>query len=363
MKNRFAIGSPHVASACVAKAAERWRVESKASTIWRRCLALLGLAFMFSHSPLARGQDDLFKNPSISAGTPTLGSFDSNLHITENPDPIAKSFRQSKEKLARLKSKLKEALALKDDEIILNTKEEVKNALHEQLAHDFALQESQLSRLIKRTENAAALNKQRLAAKDELIELQLQSYVIEKDSIGSSDRDVELRNLFGTRRQTAAPSLVPIATEKPDNNGLDDLAFSFEPPAVRTSADPKLDDSPLVQQNRTTTIEAARMKLARASSEEEEARAKKELENALVAYFDRDLEERNRLLKTVCADIEKMQRKLEKRVSSKNSIVELQFKMFVNEASGLGFFSPSATTNDPERIPDPNDLRDPFFSR
>lgn len=291
-------------------------------------MPFLAFGFMFGGTFSAHGQSQLGSPSNLSQ--PDKVGFES----LGNPVAVGPSQLEFNKKLGYLKAKLTEALTLKDEKIITDVKGELKVALNEHFANDLAIREAKLAGLTKRADNAESQNKQRLAAKEELIELQLQSFVMEKDTIGSSERDKEFQNLFGIGRQSTPDATPGFATS--------DGPFFGDPNSAA---------APSVQQNRTSTIGVARMKLAAASSADEETQATKELKVALDAYFDRDLEERNRLLKTVRADIEKMKQKLEKRANSKNSIIDLQFKMVVNEASGLGFFSPAATSND---LSDPN---------
>ena len=193
-------------------------------------------------------------------------------------------------------------------------------------ANELAIRESELAVLIKRADNAESQYKQRLDSKDELIELQLQSYVLEADapeaSLGGNMPRLPAGALAAPGGRILSSGLTSPTTL--GGGGSSGLGGTGQVP----------------QQNDKTTIEEARMKLARAASVDQESQATKELKEALSVYFLRDLEERDRLLKIVRADIEKMQQKLKQRSSSKDAIVGLQFKIFVNEASGLGFFSP-----------------------
>lgn len=316
-------------------------------------MPFLAFGFMFGGAFSAHGQSQPGGASGISVSS---GVYSTESGITAEIAAHRDSLRNI---LVLLKAKLKEALALKDEKVISDVKGEVKYALNEQFANDLAIQESKLAVLIKRADIAESRNKLRLDSKDELIELQLKSYVLETDgpANGSSELELDSQSLFGSRRQSKPDVFFT------DPNGVSPSNLAVE----RTTANPifpAADDRPAVDelsgatpgrsalgsrrrlhQSNNATIEEARMKLARAASVAEETQATKELKNALVAYFDLDMEEREQILKTVRAEIEQMKQKLEKRASSKNSIIELQFKMFVNEASGLGFFSPPATTD------------------
>lgn len=311
-------------------------------------MPLLSLAFMLGSECSAHGQSTFDGGGGIypsdlSKPEKTNSGFD----FTGNPNAVGSSFRQSGEKLAFLKRKLIEALTLKDEKIITDVKGEVKDVLNEHFAHDLAIRESELARLIKRADNAESQNKQRLDSKDELIELQLQSYVMDNDAPGASP--------VGDPLLSEKAVTVPGSNERYSSLGSRSSTTvggsgGFTPLTLpnsskRSSAINSTGEGtgPGLQQTNKATIEKARMKLARAVSADDEAKATKELKEALSVYFLHDLEERDRLLKAVRADIEKMKQKLEKRSNSKSSIVDLQFKLFVNEASGLGFFSPKVT--------------------
>ena len=331
-----------------------------------QCLALV---LVYGTSFSAHGQDDFSRfgtsaNPQVSGPSPgslrdpDAGfSFNSVLNnaltITGNPDPIGKNFRESVEKVAVLKRKLREAISLTNEKFISEAKSEAKSALVEHFDRELAVQGSILANLSKRADSTASQNQLRRSSKDELIHLQLQSYVMEKDtpSLDLGAKNLDEQSLFDLGRMSGPD--VTAATP----------GFGTRSPNIRTAGDPSnptdASDPNLISVVQfahnprnpkainaiKAIIESARAKLAEATTTNEESQATDELKAALVNYFDRDLEERDRLLKMVRADIEKMKQKLEKRASSKSSIVELQFKMIVNEASGLGFFSPPVTTD------------------
>jgi hypothetical protein len=330
-----------------------------------QCLALV---LVYGTSFSAHGQDDVSRfgtsgNPQVSGTSPSArratdntpgftfnGVLNNALTITGNPDPIGKNFRESVEKVAVLKRKLREAISLNNEKFISEAKSEAKSALVEHFDRELAVQGSILANLSKRADSTASQNQLRRSSKDELINLQLQSYVMEKDtpSLDLGAKNLDEQSLFDLGRMSGPD--VTAATP----------GFGTRSPNIRTAGDPsnptdasdpnlisvvQFAHNPRNPKAIKAIIESARAKLAEATTTNEESQATDELKAALVNYFDRDLEERDRLLKMVRADIEKMKQKLEKRASSKSSIVELQFKMIVNEASGLGFFSPPVTTD------------------
>ena len=86
-------------------------------------------------------------------------------------------------------------------------------------------------------------------------------------------------------------------------------------------------------------IRDSRQQLAAATIETEQRKAIHDLTTALGEYFDSDMQFRTDELKKIRDGLVNMQARFEKRTLAKDSIVELQLKMIVNEANGLGFFS------------------------
>ena len=302
-------------------------------------------------NPQANGAAPSSRSATDNAGFSFNGVLNNALTITGNPDPIGKNFRESVKKVAVLKMKLQEAISLNNEKFISEVKSEAKSALAEHFDRELAVQGSIQANLIRRADSAASQNQLRRSSKDELINLQLQSYVMEKDtpSLDLGAKNLDELSLIDLGRKDQARRSGPDVSSLGGGGG--DRFANIRTPGVPSNptdtSDPTLDSGFKFAhnpQNPKAMIESARTKLAEATTTKEESQATEELKAALVNYFDRDLEERDRLLKMVRSDIEKMKQKLEKRASSKSSIVELQFKMIVNEASGLGFFSPTVTT-------------------
>ncbi len=266
------------------------------------------------------------------------------------PDPTAKNFQESAEKIAMLKRKLQEAISLKDEKILSDMKGEVKIALNVHFDRDLAIQESELARLSKRADSADSQCKQRRTARNEIIDLQLQSYLLEKNTPSLGSDSAEAQSFLNAGRKDEAQrkfsrassqgSSDPFGSSPESQPSSDPFGSSSDGAAGQTQFNDGISNHPYQSKD---MIEKAREKLAESATADEEAQATQELKGSLETYFDHDLRERERILKAVRTDLEKMKQKLEKRASSKNDIVELQFKMFVNEASGLGFFSPKVT--------------------
>ena len=304
-------------------------------------------------NPQANGAAPSSRSATDNAGFSFNGVLNNALTITGNPDPIGKNFRESVKKVAVLKMKLQEAISLNNEKFISEVKSEAKSALAEHFDRELAVQGSILANLIRRADSAASQNQLRRSSKDELINLQLQSYLMEKDtpSLDLGVKNLDEQSLIDLGRMSGRDVS---SLGGGGGNRFANIRTAGVPSNPTDASDPNLPSvvqfahNPRNPKAIKAIIESARAKLAEATTTKEESQATDELKAALVNYFDRDLEERDRLLKMVRADIEKMKQKLEKRASSKNSVIELQFKMFVNEASGLGFFSPPVTTDRPD---------------
>lgn len=77
--------------------------------------------------------------------------------------------------------------------------------------------------------------------------------------------------------------------------------------------------------------------LKSAKTDEDKAKASKELASLLAKAFDRDLERREREVSDVEARVKKLREQIEKRKKAKEQIIDLRLKTITNEAEGLGF--------------------------
>jgi hypothetical protein len=80
-------------------------------------------------------------------------------------------------------------------------------------------------------------------------------------------------------------------------------------------------------------------KLQTAKTDAEKDAAKKEMSAALSTYFDADLKNREQDIADIEARVKKLRAQIEKRRAAKEQLVDLQLKVLVNEAEGLGFYS------------------------
>lgn len=71
------------------------------------------------------------------------------------------------------------------------------------------------------------------------------------------------------------------------------------------------------------------------------AAAQKKLNDALIKCFDADMKVREEKLQKVEAQVKTLRTQFDKRASKKQEILDLQMKMYENEAEGLGFFGNS----------------------
>ena len=86
-------------------------------------------------------------------------------------------------------------------------------------------------------------------------------------------------------------------------------------------------------------VEDAFQLLKHATPGDSESRALEDLNVALIEYFDSDMKFRRKEIEEIEAGLEEMEALLEKRTKAKQAIINLQLRMIVNEAMGLGFFN------------------------
>lgn len=79
--------------------------------------------------------------------------------------------------------------------------------------------------------------------------------------------------------------------------------------------------------------------LRAAGTDKSKDEAKKETQTLLDRYFEADMKERQREVAAIEERVKRLRAQLEKRQAAKDEIVQLQLKVIVNEAEGLGFFT------------------------
>lgn len=85
-------------------------------------------------------------------------------------------------------------------------------------------------------------------------------------------------------------------------------------------------------------------KLRDAQDEDIKKQTETALRERLAKVFDTDMEQRDKELASMQARIDKLKEKLDNRRGKKAEILDLQFKVMVNEANGLGFYTPRQST-------------------
>jgi hypothetical protein len=93
-----------------------------------------------------------------------------------------------------------------------------------------------------------------------------------------------------------------------------------------------------------------------AESDDDKEKAEAKLRNLLSKQFETDMERRQSELEQLAERLEKLKQQLERRREKMAEIVDLQMKVLVNEADGLGFFSGDPMLWESSVQPLPNDL-------
>lgn len=99
-------------------------------------------------------------------------------------------------------------------------------------------------------------------------------------------------------------------------------------------------------QIRNRKLRSALQSLRTAKTAEAKAKAKDAVSNLLKEQFDADLKQREKEIANVEARIQQLRDILDKRRTARDEIIQLQLKVIVNEAEGLGFPKQS-TKSDP----------------
>ena len=80
-----------------------------------------------------------------------------------------------------------------------------------------------------------------------------------------------------------------------------------------------------------------------AKTDEEKVVAEKAISSALSEYFEADMKSREQDIKEIEERVQKLRAQLEKRRAAKATILDLQLKVMINEAEGLGFYGRSSS--------------------
>ncbi len=87
------------------------------------------------------------------------------------------------------------------------------------------------------------------------------------------------------------------------------------------------------------------LRQALASGRGNRKKIESDLRKALSDYFMADMQSRNAQLEQIRKRVESMEQKLQRRMKSHDEVVELQLKLLIHEADGLGFFAPGDELN------------------
>jgi hypothetical protein len=105
------------------------------------------------------------------------------------------------------------------------------------------------------------------------------------------------------------------------------------------------------QNPKATEIAQVMHDLRTSESPAEKADLKMRLGNAITDYFDDDLKSRETELANLEERLMKLRNQLDRRRAAKAEIVQLQLKVLVNDAEGLGFSSESDSRPGPSPVP------------
>src|SRR3954468_20114951 len=94
-------------------------------------------------------------------------------------------------------------------------------------------------------------------------------------------------------------------------------------------------------------IRFAALAVRDAKGDDEKSAAQKKLNEALSKYFDEDMVQREKELKQVEERVTKLHDLLDRRRSSKQEIIDLEAKVALNQANGLGFYDGETTGGGP----------------
>ena len=92
------------------------------------------------------------------------------------------------------------------------------------------------------------------------------------------------------------------------------------------------------QRNLRQQIAESAAAIRDAKDESARAEASKRLTTAIDQCFEEDMEVRAKELESIAARLQQLQQQLDRRRAKKQEIIDLQVKVAVNEADGLGFF-------------------------
>lgn len=236
-------------------------------------------------------------------------------------------------------------------------KRELTSLLHGAVAEyfdrDLDHRRAELARLQKRAEDTETLLSRRAAAKDELVELQLQAIINDAEGLGlfgEHGRTVGVPlSVRQARREYVLPGGQRVQT--PQNVPITYNDRVFDPDSL-PSVEPPLKEEDTLRPLSIRLLRAYQV-LRGAESAQEKSAARSELRTALSEYFEADMQQRQQSFAEVKQGLEEMESKLSKRADAKEEIVNLQVKLISNGAEGLGFFASPDRSGTATRLPGP----------
>lgn len=88
-----------------------------------------------------------------------------------------------------------------------------------------------------------------------------------------------------------------------------------------------------------------------AKTDDEKKQGETTISNALSKYFELDMQNREEEIREIEERVKKLRAQLETRREAKDQLIELQLKVLINEANGLGFYRQSPLPNAQTGIP------------
>ena len=234
----------------------------------------------------------------------------------------ATGISQQTKALSALRKKLAEA---KTDEDKVAVGQELRSAINDFFGADMKRRGAELEKVKQRVGQMELHLTKRVSAKNEIIELQLKSFVYEADGLGlfgGGSSSAARRTLFGrlSNRTQQDPFLARQDIYKVAR------ARNLASAGVRARPDAK------------ERVDQLRQKLALAETAEGKAAVGNDLKLAMNDYFEEDIKRRQLELEDIRKRIDKMETQLARRQSARQEIVDLQLQIFAKEAEGLGFF-------------------------
>ncbi len=284
-------------------------VERRSSTV------LLFVACVFAQNGVY-AQSGSSPSRGVSVG-PTLNAESANDNLGSKRN-IKKT--QMLRHLQVMQGRLRNVVNRSDDDIERQqVTDEIKSSLAKYFDSDMVLRRAEVQRVKKRVEQTQTHLSNRASAKQDLVDLQVESFKYETDGL----------ELFGVKQRKQRSGV---------NISVGHVAYAITGMSTTTGSGAMSEAHIRVDDAREMLKQAKS-----ADSKEVERQALEDLNAALIDYFDSDMKFRAKEIAEIRIALRKMEALLEKRSKSKQAIIDLQLRMIVNEAKGLGFFNSSVS--------------------